>query len=177
MYECPASIAPEPNNYEFISSRSIFFLLASRTEDSFLLCQPAACCHFLREKFTFHKETQKPLYLVLHVSLASVIVVFIYSGVCGASPQPLLLIVCQSSPEAEGRRPPLPFQTAAGRQPKQKALSANHRAAYLSTLERNQSELPGGGADAELQIQLNHFLVVFSSDSEPVPMATALFQL
>ena len=25
MYECPASIAPEPNNYEFISSRSIFF--------------------------------------------------------------------------------------------------------------------------------------------------------
>lgn len=39
MYECPASIAPEPNNYEFISSRNGFFLLASRTEDSFLPCQ------------------------------------------------------------------------------------------------------------------------------------------
>lgn len=108
MYECPASIAPEPNNYEFISSRSIFFLLASRTEDSFLPCRREACWRFPREKFRSHKETQKPLYLVLHVSLASVIVVFIYSGVCGASPQPLLLIVCQSSPEAEGRRLPSP---------------------------------------------------------------------
>lgn len=108
MYECPASIAPEPNNYEFISSRSFFFLLASRTEDSLLPCQHAHRWHFHSEKFRFHKETQKPLYLVLHVSLASVIVVFIYSGVCGPSPQPVLLIVCQSSPEAEGRRLPSP---------------------------------------------------------------------
>lgn len=108
MYECPASIATEPNNYEFISSRSIFFLLASRTEDSFQPCQRTSCWHILREKFRFHKETQKPLYLVLHLSLASMIVVFIYSGVYGASPQPLLLIVCQSSPEAEGRRLPSP---------------------------------------------------------------------
>lgn len=103
MYECPASIAPEPNKY--ISSS--IFLLANRKRKT-RSCPLFHFFHFQGEKFRFHKKTQKSQYLVLHVSVASVIVVFIYSGVRGGSPLPLLLIVCQSSPEAEDRRLPSP---------------------------------------------------------------------
>lgn len=105
MYECPASIAPEPNKYISSSSSSIFFLLTEK-KDSFL--PSVSLIPFQGEKFRFHKKTHKSLYLVLHVCVASVIVVFIYSGVRGGSPLPLLLIVCQSSPEAEDRRLPSP---------------------------------------------------------------------
>lgn len=123
MYEWPASIAPEPNNYEFISSsRSIFF-------SSFSSSSCCCCCwlaeqrihsdpaserrparHFLpaKKKFPFRTTHKKHTYLVLHLSPASVIVVFIYSGVCGASRQPLLLIVCQSSPRSGRQTAPSP---------------------------------------------------------------------
>lgn len=60
MYECPASIAPEPNNY--ISSRSVFFPLVSRTEDSFQPCQRISRWHSPTwEKFGYAKEKQKPI--------------------------------------------------------------------------------------------------------------------
>lgn len=103
----PASIAPEPNNYEFISSRGIFFLVASSLAGDSRLFLRSACLLLHIEKLRRQKETQKRLYLVFHVSLASVIVVFIYSG--GV----LLLIVCQSP--AQKRKadcsPPLPDAT------------------------------------------------------------------
>lgn len=58
---------------------------------------------------TSHSERRHEPYLVLHVSPASVIVVIIYSGVCGASPRPLCSSLCVNpAPEAEGRRLPSP---------------------------------------------------------------------
>lgn len=85
---------------------------------------------------------------------------------------------CVSIQPRSGRQTaPLPFQTAAGRPPKQKALSTNHTAESLGTLKSSQSAHSRGGPMHEPQIQLKHLLEVFSSDSELVPMATALFQL
>ena len=69
------------------------------------------------------RRTQKSHYLILHDSLASVIVLFIYSSVSRGCSQ--LFIVCQLQPITGSQTVPLPFQTAAGMQPKQKAFSSN----------------------------------------------------
>lgn len=174
MYECPASTAPEPNNYE------VFFSSFSRAERKIHFSpasQPPACCPFPRQNLPFPKETRtvpgSPC----------------FSGLCdccnylqrrlwSVSPASLLLIVCQSSPRSGRQTAPLPFQTAAGRRPKQKALRTNHSAPNSSpTLKIGQSEKGKGGTITELQIQLKHFLVVVSSDSKRVPIVTAQFQL
>lgn len=177
MYEYPASIAPEPNNCELISSRSFFFLWLAEQR---IHCWPD-CTHtadiFAIKNTRSHEDTQKLLYLVFHVSPASVIVVFIYSGVCGLSPQPVLLIVCQSSPEAEGRRLPSPSRRLLAADQNRKLSQPILERGILERFKRSQSEHLRGGATRELQIQLKHSLEGFSSDSEFVPMATALFQL
>lgn len=177
----PASVAPEPS--EQASSGGAF--LPSRAEDRrprtddwsqpWQRASPLACPRV--EKLAKEARKRRRPYLVLHVSPASGLVVFIYSGVGGASPRPRLLIVCQSSPEAEGRRLPSPSRRPlAGHQNRRLPQPMGSRR-NSSALERNQSEREEGGPNAGLQIQLKHFPALSSSDSERVPMVTTLFQL
>lgn len=175
-YRCmsaPASIAPEPNNYEFISSRSVFFFF------------------WLAEQRIHSKRSQRTsLQALLHGEKSSDSTWDTKATVPGSpsfsglsdcciylqrrlrSVSPASAPHCVSIQPRSGRQTaPLPFQTAAGRQPKQKAPSANRKRGDSSTLKSDQSGRAKGGPDTELQIQLMHFLVVFSSDSELVPMA------
>lgn len=145
MYGCPASIAPEPNNYEFISSRSIFFLLASWAEAPFPSCRRAPRLAF--SPWTF-QNSQGDTKATVPGSPCS-------SGLSGCciylqrrfwSVSPASAPHCVSIQPRSGRQTaPLPFQTAAGRRSKQKALSANHEAENVSTLERDQSKRRRGG--------------------------------
>lgn len=136
MYEWPASIAPEPNNYEFISSRSIFFFFFSSSScwlaEHRIHSEPASAqrpaSHFLPEKVPIPHDTQKA-----HVpgspsfSGLSDCCIYLQRRLRSVSPAsaPHCVSIQPQKRKADGS---LPFQTAAGRQPKQKAPSTNRRA-------------------------------------------------
>lgn len=178
MYECPASIAPEPNNY--ISSRSVFFSsLVSRTEDSFQPCQRFSRCHSptWKSSDTVKRGKKPSIPGSPCFSGLSDCCIYLQRRLRSVSPAcaPHCVSIQPQKRKADGSPSPS-RRPLAGDQNRKLAQPIRSRK-NSSALQRNQSEQGKGGSDTGLQIQLKHFLVVFSSDSEPVPMVTALFQL
>lgn len=125
-YRCmsAASIAPEPNNY--ISSRSGFFSLVSRTEDSFQPCQRLSRWHSPTWKSSDTVKRRKKPSIPGSPCFSGLSDCCIYLQRRLRSVSPACAPHCVSIQPRSGRQTaPLPFQTAAGRRPKQKARSAN----------------------------------------------------
>lgn len=125
MYECPASIAPEPNNY--ISSRSFFFFLwlaEPRTHSSLASAYPAGIPPRGKSSATLKRSKNPSVPGSPCLSGLSDCCIYLQRRLRSVSPA--CAPHCVSIQPRSGRQTaPLPFQTTAGRPPKQKAGSAN----------------------------------------------------
>lgn len=158
----PASIAPEPNNYEFISSGTVSLSFSFIHESSSSSSGPNRRIHsclyrppgarpakaffcsplfFFASSSRFHRgerhvKGHRTWFSMFSLALSDCCV-YLQRRFRSVSPASPLLIVCQSGPrkrKADSGSPPLPDGPRFGRRPKQKALSANRRAGNSSTL-------------------------------------------
>ena len=144
MYEWPASIAPEPNNYEFISSGFFLCWRPEHRTDS-LPRRRAARCRSPRGKFRIPPGDGKAP-VPGSPCRSGLSDCSIYLQRCSQRVSPASAPHCVSiQPRSGSHTRPRPFPTAAGRRPKQKAPVANHSAGGFSPLESGQSRLPKGG--------------------------------
>lgn len=143
MYECPASIALEPNNY--ISSRSVFFfwLAEQRIHSSPASPHPAGV---FSVKSSDSSRRHKSHSTWFSMFLRPQWLLYLFTAAL-RSVSPASAPHCVSIQPRSGRQTtPLPFQTAAGRQPKQKALAANEKAENLRTVEKTNHNTRKAGS-------------------------------